>query len=119
MARNWAACRSSDDLTRAQLRDRIGAIAERIQYFIGVRAEFGRHAIEPAAAIGELEAGAGETQAAVRRIDLLDGTACRYLRVIDHLFDLPDTGAGRARCLEEFLPLARILVRKRLLDDGP
>src|SRR3979411_282577 len=79
--------------------------------------EVGRHRIEPAAAMRKLEAAAGKAQAAVGRIDLLNGAARRYLRVIDHFLDLPDAGAGRARRVEDLLPLARSLAGKRLLDN--
>ena len=68
--------------------------------------------------MGELEAAAGKAQPAIGRIDLLDGAARRDLRMIDHLLDLPDAGAGRAGGLQDLLPLARVLLRQRLLDDG-
>src|ERR1700704_6442875 len=74
--------------------------------------------IKPPAPMSKLEAAAGKAQPAVGRIDLLNGAARRYLRVIDHLLDLPDAGAGRACRVEDVLPLARSLRRKRLLDDG-
>ena len=38
--------------------------------------------------------------------------------MIDHLLDCPDAGAGRACRIEDCLPLARIFLRQRLLDDG-
>ena len=68
--------------------------------------------------MGELEPAAGKAQPAIGRIDLLNGAARRDLRVIDHLLDLPDAGAGRAGGLQDLLPLARVLLRQRLLDDG-
>src|ERR1700704_2454605 len=74
--------------------------------------------IKPPAPMSKLEAAAGKAQPAIRLIDLLNGAARRYLRVIDHFLDLPDAGAGRACRLEDLLPLARSLLRKRLLDDG-
>src|SRR5438445_13369496 len=77
-----------DDLARTQLRNRLRIIAERGQHLVGVGAERGRHAVEPAAAMGELEPAAGKAQAAIRRIDLLNGAARGYLRVIDHFLDL-------------------------------
>jgi hypothetical protein len=43
----------------------------------------------------------------------------RDLRMIDHFLDLPDAGAGRARGIQDLFPLARVLLRQRLLDDGP
>ena len=64
-----------DHLARAQFRDRLRVIAERGQHLLGVGAERGRHAVEPAAAMGELEPAAGKAQAAIGRIDLLNGAA--------------------------------------------
>jgi hypothetical protein len=55
----------SDDFARVQIRDRFRAIAERGQHFVGMGAEFGRHRIEPAAAMGELKTAAGKAQAAI------------------------------------------------------
>src|SRR5262245_44919960 len=66
----------------------------------------------------ETETRAGEAQAAVRRVDLLDGTAGAYLRMVDHFLDLPDAGTGRAGGLQNPLPLARTFRRQPLLDDG-
>src|ERR1700759_5155057 len=60
---------------------------------------------------------AGKAQPAIGRIDLLQRAARCYLRVIDHLLDLPDAGAGRAGGVENLFPLARALLRQRLLDD--
>src|SRR5437879_13381020 len=82
-------------------------------------AERGGHAVEPAAAMGELEPAAGKAQASIGRIDLLKRTARRDLRMVDHLLDLPDAGTGRACGVQYLLPLARVLFRQRLLDDGP
>ena len=56
---------ASDDLARAQVCDGVGVIAERVQHLIGVGAEFRRHAIKPAAAVGKLKAAAREAQEAV------------------------------------------------------
>src|SRR6476660_6360091 len=103
-------CHHSDDFTRAQVGDCSRVVAERGQHLIGVCAERGRHAIELAATMSKLEAATGEAQAAIGRVDLLDGAACRYLRVIDHFLDLPDAGTGRAGRLEDILPLARIFL---------
>src|SRR5213592_4174118 len=98
-----------DDLARTQLRDRLRVIAERGEHLLGMGAERGRHSVEPAAAMGELEPAAGEAQAAIGRIDLLNGAARGDLRMIDHLLDLPDAGTGRARGVQDLLPLARVL----------
>ena len=54
---------SSDDLARAQFCDRVRVVAERRQHLLGVGAERWRHAVEPAAAMGELKTAAGEAQA--------------------------------------------------------
>src|SRR2546423_679837 len=74
--------------------------------------------VEAAAAMFETEAASGEAQAAVGRVELLDGAARGDLRVVDRLLDLPDTGAGRARGFQNPLPLARAFRRQLLLDDG-
>src|SRR6184192_2209213 len=108
-----------DDLARTQLRDRLRVIAERGEHLLGMGAERGRHAVEPAAAMGELEPAAGEAQPAIGRIDLLNGAARGDLRMIDDFLDLPDAGTGRACGVQDLFPLARVLFRERLLDDGP
>src|SRR5664279_1336256 len=77
----------SNDIASTQVRDGFPVIAKRGQHLVGVGAEFRRHRIEPAAAMGELEAATGEAQPAIGRIDLLNGAARRYLRVIDHFLD--------------------------------
>ena len=55
------------------------------------------------------ETAAGEAQAAIGRVDFLNGAARRDLRMVDHFLDLPDAGAGRAGGIEDLFPLARIL----------
>src|ERR1700722_1710105 len=104
----FRSCRTLDNLTGMEAGNGIGVIAERTQHLIGVGAEGRGHVVKPAAAMAELEAAAGETKTAIGRVDLLNGLACRYLRVIDPLLALPDAGAGRARRIEDLLPLARV-----------
>src|SRR5665213_1288221 len=82
--------RSLDNLPRAQIRDRGGVIADRGQHLVGVGTEHGRHAIEPAAAMGEPESAAGKTQPAIGRVDFLQRLARCDLRMVDHFLDLPD-----------------------------
>src|SRR5256885_8868460 len=106
--------RPLDDLARAQFRDRLRVIAERGQHLLGMGAERGRHAVEPAAAMGELEPAAGKAQAPVGRIDLLNGAARGDLRVIDHLLDLPDAGTGRPSRIQDLPPPPRALFSERL-----
>src|SRR6185437_17142986 len=123
-AETWIASRNDESrelhhFPRMQLRDRPCVVADRAQHFIGVRADRRCHGGKLAAAMGEAETAAGKAQPAIGRIDLLDRAARGDLRMIDHLLDLPDRGAGRARRIQNLLPLARALLRKRLLDDGP
>src|SRR6185437_1503120 len=106
-------------LARLQVGDGTRVVPDRAQHFLIVRAGLGRHAVELAAAVRQLEAAAGEAQSPVGRVDLLHRAARRDLRMIDHVLDLPDAGAGRAGAVEDAFPLARALLRERLLDDRP
>src|SRR5262249_26538493 len=108
----------SHHLSRTQMSDRIGVIAERAQHLVGMRAELGRHPIEPPATMGELKPAAGEAQAPIRRVDLLKSLPRHDLRMTDHFLDIPDAGAWRAGGLQNPCPFARTLFRQRLLDNG-
>src|SRR5690348_3262622 len=108
---------NSHHVARAQIRDRLGVIADRPQDLVGVRARLGRHAVELAAAMGQTKAAARKAQAAVGRFELLYRAARDDLRMIDHFLDLPDAGAGGASGIENFLPFTRAVFGERVLDD--
>src|SRR5688500_13180240 len=96
-----------DDGCLVQRRDLVRAVSGLGQHGIGVLAQARRQPLGLAAAMRQLEAGAGEAERTVRRIDLLQGLAGLQLWMVDDLLDPPDIGARSARGVEDLLPLLR------------